>query len=125
MKNRLTHFALYVDELKRAQEFYSKIFGWKFPSYGPGDFSQITTGKEDGEVLIGALQSRSYTPIDQKILGMEGTIQVDDIDALSQRVLDHGGKIVMQKSKIPNVGTLIKFLDTEGNLICAMERDSA
>lgn len=121
MKNTLSHFAIYVDELKRAQEFYGNIFEWKFPSYGPADFCQITTSEHEDKVL-GALQSRSYTPIDHKMYGMEGTIEVEDIDEVIKKIQQNGGRIILDKSTIPGVGTLIKFLDTEGNLLCAMEK---
>ncbi len=36
-------------------------------------------------------------------------------------ILKNGGKIVMRPMEIPTVGVLIKFLDTEGNLACAIQ----
>ncbi|MEO0528373.1 MAG: VOC family protein [Bacteroidota bacterium] len=122
--NKPSHVALYVDNLKRAQAFYGAIFAWEFPSYGPGDFSQITTNSADGGELLGALQSRVYAPIPDKVIGAECTIEVDNLKQTRKNIIAHGGTIVMEKAAVPYVGWLIKFLDTEGNLLCVMERDA-
>ncbi len=118
MINRPTHFAIYTDDISRAQNFYGNVFGWEFNSYGPPDFLQI---KADGKDLIGALQGRNYSPISDKVIGFECTIAVTDIDAIEELIKDNGGRVVLPKTEIPRVGWIIKFLDTEGNLVCAMQ----
>jgi len=123
MKNKLTHFAIHTDDIERAKNFYKDVFDWGFASYGPSDFLQIRADKtEDGE-LIGALQSRKYSPLDEKIIGLECTISVENIDDIIQKVKNNGGEILMPKTAIPTVGWIAKFLDTEGNLICVRQSD--
>ncbi len=121
MKNKFTHFAIYADNVSRAKKFYAEVFEWGFNSYGPEDFLQIKTDASEYGELIGAMQSRAYSPIPEKIIGLECTIGVENINAVIERVKHHGGKIVMPKTTIPYVGYIVKFLDTEGNLICAMQ----
>jgi len=124
MKNKLVHFAIHIDDMERAKSFYDGVFDWGFNAYGPSDFFQIKSDKsEDGE-LIGALQSRKYSPVSEKLIGLECTIGVEDIDEIIEKVKSNGGQIVMPKTVIPSVGWVVKFWDTEGNLICAMEFDS-
>ena len=41
------------------------------------------------------------------------------------RLTENGGQFLMPKTAMPYVGYIAKFLDTEGNLICAMEYDNA
>ncbi len=123
MKHKLSHFALHVDDIDRAQRFYGALFNWNFQSYGPEDFKQITTGESDDQELIGALQSRRYSPVSEKILGMEGTIVVEDVDVFVEKIENNGGVIVMEKAAIPSVGWIVKFKDTEGNLVCIMSID--
>jgi len=53
--------------------------------------------------------------------GFEPTISVDDLDAVIAAVERQGGRITMPKSGIPTVGTLVRFLDTEGNDVGAMK----
>ena len=40
-------------------------------------------------------------------------------------VQNNGGQILMPKTAIPYVGWITKFLDPEGNLICAMQPDNS
>jgi predicted enzyme related to lactoylglutathione lyase len=123
MKNKMTHFAIHIDSMERAKNFYDQVFDWGFTSYGPQDFLQIKADKtEDGE-SIGALQSRSYSPVKDKLIGFECTVTVENVDEIVARVQASGGQILLQKTAIPYVGWVVKFLDTEGNLICAMQTD--
>lgn len=120
MQNKFTHVAIHIDDMDRAKNFYEKVFEWGFASYGPPDFLQVKTG--DGE-LIGALQSRKYSPVPEKLIGLECTVGVEDVDSIVKKVEAGGGRIVMPKTAIPYVGWIVKFLDTEGNLVCAMQTD--
>ena len=121
MKNKLVHFAIYIDNMDRAKTFYSNLFGWNYNSYGPEDFLQIKDSDTNDAQLIGALQSRKYSPIAEKINGFECSIEVDDIDAIIKAVTKNGGRIIMPKIEIPHVGWLVKFLDTEKNIVCAIQ----
>ncbi len=123
MKHKVTHFAIHADDLERARAFYSKLFNWKFQDYGPHDFKQIVTGDSGNEELIGALQSRRYSPLDQPLLGLEGTVMVENVDPLIEKITSAGGTICMDKAAIPGVGWVVKFRDTEGNLMCIMSLD--
>jgi hypothetical protein len=122
MKNKLTHFAIYTDNLENARHFYREVFGWGFSTfYGAADFLQIKTDDTEGGELIGALQSRNYSPVSERLVGLECTIGVEDVDALIEKVGEQGGQVLMPRTAIPYVGWITKFLDPEGNLICAME----
>lgn len=121
MKNNLTHFAIYIDDMDRAKKFYSNLFDWSFNSYGPEDFLQIKNSVEENAPPIGALQARKYSPIADRIIGFECSVEVQDIDTTVKSIIANSGKIVMPKTEIPHVGWLVKFLDTEGNIVCAIQ----
>ena len=57
------------------------------------------------------------------MIGFECTIGVASIDDTAKAVLASGGKVVMDKSVIVGVGTLMFFQDTEGNVFGAMQFD--
>jgi len=124
MKNKMTHFAIHIDDIERAKSFYDEVFDWGFNSYGQSDFLQIKADKTENGELIGALQSRKYSPVPEKLIGMECTIGVVNVDEIVERVKNNGGQVLMPKTAIPYVGWIAKFLDTEGNLICAMQYDN-
>lgn len=119
----MTHFAVHIDDMERAKKFYDGVFDWGFNSYGQDDFLQIKADKSENGELIGAMQSRKYSPVPDKIIGMECTISVENIDDIIEKVIANGGQVLLPKMSIPNVGQVAKFLDTEGNLICAMQYD--
>ena len=123
MPNNVVHFAIHGDDLQRARHFYETVFGWQFQPYGPPDFFQIATGSKEDPGIRGALQSRRYSVVGKEVVGYECTISVSDVDATAAAVEAQGGKVVMPKAAIPGVGWLIKFLDPEGNLACALRFD--
>ena len=124
MTNKVTHFAIYIDDIERAKSFYDKVFDWGFNSYGQSDFLQIKADKSENGELIGALQSRKYSPVVEKIIGLECSVSVENVDDIIKKIKTNGGQIVMPKTAIPYVGWLTKFLDTEGNLVCAVQYDN-
>jgi len=70
MKNKLNHFAIHIDNIERAKQFYQGVFEWGFASYGPPDFLQIKADQSEDSELIGALQSRKYSPVREKIVDL-------------------------------------------------------
>lgn len=121
MYNQLSHFAIFTEDIERAKWFYEKVFSWGFNSYGASDFAQINSEKGENGQLIGALQDRQYQSTKEKVIGFECSINVEDVDAIAGLVAENGGEILMPKTEIPHVGWLIKFQDTEGNIVCAVQ----
>nr|WP_321233802.1 VOC family protein [uncultured Psychroserpens sp.] len=121
MTNKLSHFAIYTEDIQRAKTFYSNLFGWDFNSYGPEDFLQIKHSKEKNAPLIGALQSKTHNPLSKDIKGFECSIEVENLNDTIKKIKENNGEIIMPKTEIPFVGWLTKFLDTEGNLVCAIQ----
>lgn len=121
----MTHFAIHIDDIERAKSFYDGVFDWDFNSYGQEDFLQIKADKSENGELIGAMQSRKYSPVPDKIIGLECTIGVENIDETIEKVISNGGQVLVAKTAIPYVGYIAKFLDTEGNLICGMQYDNS
>lgn len=121
MDNQLSHFAIFTEDMDRAKAFYSQVFQWDFQGYGPEDFAQIKSRAGEHGQLIGALQDRKYQLTPDKVIGFECSISVEDVDAIADLVTSNGGEILLPKTEIPQVGSLIKFRDTEGNIVCAMQ----
>ena len=123
MTPRLTHFAINTDDVEATQAFYASVFGWRFQDYGPPGFVQIMD--EDGQTPMGAIQQRRHLLDNEPTRGFECSFGVDDVDAVHQRILAAGGRILMERFTISGVGHLITFEDPGGNPVLAMEYDSA
>src|SRR3954465_9550836 len=102
----LAHFAINADNIDRAKAFYEKVFGWKFAAWGPPGFYQI-----EGTGVMGALQGRRDLVKGTRTVGFECTLAVSSIDATEKAVLASGGKILLARSVIVGVGTLMFFQD--------------
>ena len=118
--NNVCHFAIHADDVARAKVFYQQVFGWQFDEWGPPDFYLIKTGHVDAPGILGALQKRTQ-PLGAGFNGYECSISVEDVKAIGEKIVEHGGEIVFNLMEIPTVGLLIKFTDTEGNLACAIQ----
>ncbi len=131
MANQVSHFAIHADDLDRARKFYGGVFGWSFRGLDAmgvplSDFCQIVPDASRNPALhIGAIQSRKFNVAPRPVIGYECSFTVEDVDAVARAVEANGGKIVMKKAAIPGVGWIVKFLDTEGNLACAVQSDAA
>ena len=115
---KLAHFAINADDVDRARDFYSKVFGWKSSAWGPPGFYQL-----EGAGVLAALQKRRELVKGTRTVGFECTIGVESIDATEKAVLAGGGKIALARSVIVGVGTLMFFQDPEGNVFGAMQYD--
>jgi predicted enzyme related to lactoylglutathione lyase len=119
-KNTVAHFAINADDVERARAFYGKVFGWTFAAWGPPGFYQI---EAKGSPVLGALQGRRELVKGQRSTGFECTFAVESIDAAEKAVRAAGGKVLMERSVIMGVGTLMFFQDPEGNAFGAMQYD--
>jgi predicted enzyme related to lactoylglutathione lyase len=116
----LAHFAINADDVERARKFYEKVFGWTTRAWGPPGFYQL-----EGAGTMAALQQRRELVPGQRTVGFECTVSVTSIDATAKAVKAAGGKVLMERSVIVGVGTLMWFQDPEGNAFGAMQYDSA
>jgi len=122
MANHLSHFAVCVDDTERACRFYERVFHWGFEPYGPPGFYIVhTDGPGKGGRVNGALQKRFEIVPGVILSGYECTLSVPNVDATAAAIGKHGGQILMPQATIPTVGTMVRFRDTEGNVVCAMQ----
>ena|SRR5439155_5290351 len=119
MANNLASFAIHADDVQRCRRFYEAVFGWRFEPWGPPDFYLVHTGDERKPGVQGLLHKRQAP----RGLGgpncFECTVS-EDLDAVTNAIAKHGGRIIMDKAPVPTVGILTRFEDTEGIVLGAM-----
>jgi uncharacterized protein len=123
--NNVAHFAITAIDVDRARAFYEQVFGWRFEAWGPPGFYLIRTGTDEEPGLQGALQASSEYAAPPGVGGVEITVAVEDVTQIARLVEKAGGRIFLGEARIPGVGTLVKFEDTEGNRGCVMQYEPA
>ena len=123
MAKRVVHFEVQADDINRAKEFYEKVFDWKIDQLmkkeeGGMNYWGLTTGPDGTTGINGGMYQRTK---DNIVNTFDCTITVDNIDESIKAIKDNGGKILREKSEIPNVGWFASCEDTEGNRFGLMQ----
>jgi len=106
----VTHFEVNAKDAKRAQDFYSALFGWKIEVDPTMGYGMVDTGVKMGiNGGIGAAMAASPA--------VTFYVQVEDVQAHLERVVGLGGRIVTPITEVPDVVTFAHFADPEGNII--------
>jgi predicted enzyme related to lactoylglutathione lyase len=126
--NRVVHFEIHAGEPRRAIDFYSKLFGWKFEPYGPPDFYWlITTGEKDAPGINGGLVRRMGANPDPKdatpVIAYVATVDVESVDKTAAAALKLGATVAREKTAIPGLAWLMYLKDTESNIFGIYQTD--
>jgi hypothetical protein len=116
----IVHFDVAAENVERAKEFYSALFGWKFESFPEMGYNLISTTNLDGTPGVGGGLGKRMDP-SQRITNYFG---VTSIDAAMKEVRRFGGTVLTEKMAVPGMGYLANCLDTEGNPFGLWEADT-
>lgn len=108
MANHVCYFELMVSDTAKSQEFYRKVFDWKFSEYEnmPG-YLNIDTGKEP---MGGMMEKPDMVPAPS--LGVY--FLVESIDETLGKVEAAGGQTMFPRTDIPGIGWWALFMDPDG-----------
>lgn len=127
--SKVVHFEIPADDIGRAKEFYTSVFGWQLetmPMPG-GEYTSVVTTPVDeatqlptepGAINGGMMQRDERTP--SPVI----TIDVDGIDEALKQVEAAGGSTVTPRTPIPGMGAFAYFKDPEGNVMGLWETTS-
>lgn len=111
MSNRVTHFEIPCDDPERTMTFFTDVFNWTFQKFGENDYWFAKTGDEDAPGINGAIMKKR----DPK-QPLTNSISVANIDQTIEKIEKSGGRIVVQKTPIPQTGWMAFFKDPDGNI---------
>lgn len=115
---KVVHFEIPFEDQDRAEQFYTRAFGWSFQHWGE-DTGYLLTDIQDGEMGInGALISRSELHAAPVVI-----IDVEDIDAGVAAAVTAGAEQLGDKNAVPNMGWSAYVRDPEGNVIGLWQSD--
>jgi hypothetical protein len=113
----IQHFEIPADDVERAIKFYKGVFDWTMQKLGnPQDPSKdywfFDTKDENGNKGIGGGLMKRQAPEHT----VTNYITVRSVDDYASKIEEAGGKVIMPKTEIPDMGFIIVFLDTENNM---------
>lgn len=117
--DRVVHFEIPVEDLDRAKQFYSSIFGWVLTDFPGMDYTGIGTVASDDQgmpaepgAINGGMMKRT-----EDAPGPVVTIEVGSVDEYLQKVAAAGGRVVRGKGEVPGMGYFAYIADPENNVI--------
>jgi predicted enzyme related to lactoylglutathione lyase len=104
-----------------AADFYGKVFGWTFETYGgEDDLDTYTLALADGLPIAGLVFDQRALKSKVPAARWIGLVSVPDVRAAADAVTKAGGKVVVAPVMLGERGETAVFQDTEGALFGAV-----
>lgn len=122
MPQRPVHFEIQVDNVDRAIQFYTAVFGWSFQRWEQNDYWMIMTADKDSTepgINGGLLPRPAELAKPQPKTAANAfvcTMVVDSFDDAAKKIEAAGGRMVVPKTDLAGMAWQGYFLDTEGNV---------
>jgi predicted enzyme related to lactoylglutathione lyase len=125
--SRVVHFEIHAENLERAVNFYTGLFGWTFQKWGDQPYWVIVTGPDGTPGINGGLMKRlGPAPADaEAVNAFVCSVQVASVDESVTKAIAAGGTVALPKMPIPTVGWLAYVKDTEGNILGLFQPDKS
>lgn len=114
----VVHFEVPADDLGRAKTFYGEVFGWKTMDIPHMDYVMVETTETENRrptqpgAINGGMMRRDEIATSPVIV-----VGVQSIEATLKKVERAGGKVVMPKVQVGDMGHYARVADSEGNVI--------
>jgi predicted enzyme related to lactoylglutathione lyase len=106
-KRAIVHIEIPAGDAAEAAAFYSDLFGWDIQRDEAMHYTMFETGSVAG----------GFNPLSEQVKPGDILLYIEseDIEADLKRIEDKGGKTLMPKQEIPNMGWFVFFADPAGN----------
>jgi len=116
-KNEIVHVEWAATDLDRSERFLSELFGWSFMAIAEG----YRVSRSAGAVGVGIQKTDIVGPGQTPVV----LIEVEEITPYLEKVVELGGRVVLPKTPIPNMGWFAHITDSDGNLFGLIQGPSA
>jgi predicted enzyme related to lactoylglutathione lyase len=113
MGNPVVHWELLSKDPARLSDFYEKVFSWKVEHRPELNYRIVDTDTDVG-IKGGIIKPERPEPWPGNTTFY---IAVDDLAAYRTKVLEAGGKILIEEQAVPGMGSFCLFADPEGRMV--------
>jgi predicted enzyme related to lactoylglutathione lyase len=124
----IVHFEIPASNPEKLSEFYKNLFGWKIekiPMGEMGDYWTIETRAGTAGNMEKAMNTAGTNGGIMKKMDPNqrpvNYVMVESVDEFSKKIQNLGGKIIVPKTPIPDMGAFAVGLDPEGNPVGIFE----
>jgi hypothetical protein len=121
--NKIVYFEVPADDMGRAKKFYNEAFGWEIKDMGD-EYASIRSSEVDEYMhstekgaITGGIQKRGERAVSPTVV-----VQVENIEEALSNIEKAGGKIVIPKENMSDMGWYAQFNDPEGNRIGVFQK---
>lgn len=107
MANPFCHVELNTTDMKKAKEFYSKLFDWKLEDMPGADYTMIKVGEGTGGGMM-------PNPVPGAPSFWLSYVLVDDIEASTKKAQSLGGKVMRDITEVGGYGQFSVIVDPTG-----------
>ena len=107
MPNPFCHVELNTTDVKKAKEFYGKLFNWKLDDMPGGEYTMIGVGEGTGGGMM-------KNPIPGAPSFWLSYVLVDDVGVATKKAASLGGKVMKDVTEVPNYGEFSVISDPTG-----------
>jgi predicted enzyme related to lactoylglutathione lyase len=128
LDHTVVHFEIPANNPEKLSGFYRELFGWKFEKMKMGannpsgemDYWMIETRPSQNSAGTNGGMMKRMDPNQQ----VTNYVMVESVDDFAKKAQQLGGKIIIPKTPIPNMGAFAVALDPEGNPFGIFEASS-
>jgi uncharacterized protein len=120
--NSIVYFEIQSNDPQKCIDFYHNVFEWEFVKQEglPIEYYRINTQGMEGGMFKRPAET---PPLKCGTNAFTCTIQVENFDEISEKIIANGGIIAMPKFAIPGMSWQGYFLDSDHNLFGIFEVD--
>lgn len=121
--NTIGYFEIQSSDPEREMKFYETVFNWKFfkEELVPIEYYRIETNSINGGLLKRPAQ---VPPIGNGTNAFVCSIQVDNFDNITDKILKNGGQVALPKFAVPGKCWQGYFTDQDNNTFGIFEVDA-
>ncbi len=112
MGQPVVHWEFWSENPGKLADFYGKVFDWKINLLEEMNYRMVDTGGEGG--INGGMMTPQQGPWPGN---MSFYIRVDDLERFKSKIKEAGGKILVERQDVPDVGAFSLFEDPDGRVL--------
>lgn len=120
--NSIVYFEIQANDPQKSIEFYTNVFGWNFIKQDglPIEYYRIETSGIEGGMFKRPAET---PPLNCGTNAFTCIMEVENFDAMADKIIQNGGQIAMPKFAIPGRCWQGYFLDSDHNVFGIFQID--